>query len=383
MNLTVPEATTGRIASLDVLRTGLVAWIIGGHALLGYAAVGGWAYDEVNEVTLARPVETALGAFVGPTALFLMGTFFLVSGLFTAQSLDRKGRARFTIDRTLRLGVPFAVSVLALWPLCMWVAYWAAGEQVTYGWLLTGRDRVLDSGALWFAEVLLIFSLAYALVSLLAPHRPRHAAEGTLSLRVLLLFVVAITVTTYLLRICVPARSTQPLDLHLWQWPQLAAMFALGILGARLGLARLVPTGVWRTSGVIVLVTLVTIPPIAVGLGVRSLDGDLAAFLGGGTPQSLLMATVEAILVVFGSVWLLGFAQRAFSGESRFMRAVARGSFLAFALQGPVLILLAVAFRPLEVPAEVKAVAVGALGIVLCFALGWFVCTRTRVGRVM
>ena len=49
----------GRVATgmphLDNLRTILVAWVIGGHALLGYSAVGGWAYDEFHEVTFAPP----------------------------------------------------------------------------------------------------------------------------------------------------------------------------------------------------------------------------------------------------------------------------------------------------------------------------------------
>jgi hypothetical protein len=43
-----------RLPHLDNLKTLLVAWVIGGHALLGYSATGGWAYDEVREVTL-RP----------------------------------------------------------------------------------------------------------------------------------------------------------------------------------------------------------------------------------------------------------------------------------------------------------------------------------------
>jgi hypothetical protein len=30
-----------RLPHLDQLRTGLVAWVIGGHALLGYSSVGG------------------------------------------------------------------------------------------------------------------------------------------------------------------------------------------------------------------------------------------------------------------------------------------------------------------------------------------------------
>src|SRR5215467_13007348 len=40
---------------------------------------------------------------------FFMALMFLLSGLFVWPSLERKGSARFLRDRTLRLGVPFAV----------------------------------------------------------------------------------------------------------------------------------------------------------------------------------------------------------------------------------------------------------------------------------
>ena len=38
---------------MDNFKSLLVAWIIGCHALLGYTAIGGWPYDEVNEVTMS------------------------------------------------------------------------------------------------------------------------------------------------------------------------------------------------------------------------------------------------------------------------------------------------------------------------------------------
>ncbi len=39
------------------------------------------------------------------------------SGLFTQDSLERKGPSRSVTDRPLRLGVPFAIYTLIVWPL--------------------------------------------------------------------------------------------------------------------------------------------------------------------------------------------------------------------------------------------------------------------------
>lgn len=381
---TLPEVAPERVTSLDSLRTLLVAWIIGGHGLLGYSAIGGWAYDEINEVTFTPQVELVLAAVIGPSALFLMGTFFLVSGLFTPRSLEHKGAGTFARARLVRLGVPFVASLLVIWPLTLWVAYRVTGQDVEYLWLLTGRRRLLDSGSLWFAEVLLIFSLVYVLIVVVRGARSRRSpAEGRLTGGRLVLLALGIALVTFLVRLAVPARAGQPGDLHLWQWPQLAALFGLGIVAAGWGVASRVPDRLHRTCALVTAGTVLSLPFLAFAVGVDNLAQDVAPFLGGWRWQSLLMSSVEAMLVVFGSVWLLGYAQRTFAGTGRRVRAAARASFAAFVLQGPVLIALALALRPLPAPAEVKAPLVAAFGIAVCFALGHLLVTRTRLGKLL
>jgi hypothetical protein len=150
------QAHAGRLHHLDNLRTVLVAWVIGGHALLGYSAVGGWAYDEVNETTFAPATELVLLAVLGPSGLFVIGVFFFVAGLLTERAVDRHGPRRYTRERVVRLGLPWLVSAVLVWPASVWLAYAAAGRDVTFWWVLTHRDPLLDSGSLWFALVLLM-----------------------------------------------------------------------------------------------------------------------------------------------------------------------------------------------------------------------------------
>ena len=81
---------SARLVHVDNLKSLLVAWIIGCHALLGYTVIGGWPYDEVTEVTLSPPVELVSTLVLGPTALFVIGAFFFLSGLFAPlEILDR------------------------------------------------------------------------------------------------------------------------------------------------------------------------------------------------------------------------------------------------------------------------------------------------------
>ena len=52
-------------------------------------------------------------------------------------------------------------------------------------------------------------------------------------------------------------------------------------------------------------------------------------------------------------------------------------------LQGPVLVALALALRPANLPGDAKALLVAVLGIAGSFALAWPLVTRTRLGRVL
>jgi hypothetical protein len=180
-----------------------------------------------------------------------------------------------------------------------------------------------------------------------------------------------------------PARSQQLLDLHLWQWPQCVGMFCLGVAVSRQGWARAVPAGIARRCGIAVLV----IPPIAfllaLAAGVRNLARDGAPFLGGWRWQSVTLALVEASLVVAGSVWLLAWAQRHLTARPPILAAADRGAYAAYVLQGPVLLSLAIAARPLPLPALGKALLVGCLAVVASFWLAWVVVERTILGRIL
>ena len=359
----------GRLPHLDNLRAVLVAWVIGGHALLGYSAVGGWAYDEVNEVNFAPATEFALLAVLGPSGLFVMGVFFFVAGLFTERAVERRGRRRYARDRVARLGLPWLVSALLVWPASVWLAAVAAGREVSFWYVLGHRDPLLDSGSLWFALVLMLFSLAFALsrppVAGRPDRRPRPLRASHLATA-----VVLIAVSSFVVRLWFPARSGQILDLHLWQWPQCIGLFTLGVAAARSGWHRHVPDHVRRTCGAVTLATLGLLPVLALATGLRDLGREATPYLGGWHWAALGTATAEAVLVVAGSVWLVGLAEHRLGGGGRHAAGWARGAFVAFVIQGPVLMAVASAGRPLDAPAEIKAPLVAALAITLCFWLG-------------
>ncbi len=366
--------------------------IIAGHGALAYGDLeSAWPYQDVQEVQLAGVSNVALSAVVIPAALFAMGLFFLISGLVTPGSVSRKGPRTFARDRLIRLGVPLAVWTLVLWPGAIWAAHLAAGDTHSFWWQLTHVDPVLDTGPMWFVEVLLIYSLVYAAWRYWRRRRatgddPR-AVSGLAAPR------------------CPVGRSSRSPPRSRWppfscvpSFPPPAARSASPTCGSgrsswrcsawgssppsAAGSTRC-PTGFAADAALPRWAASWRSAIVAVTMAATGVDGDVL-FDSGLHWAPLSLAAIEGPLAVGASVWLLGLAQRRLNRRPGPLgRAMARSAYGAFVLQGVVLIGLMIALRPIGVPAEVKALAVAGLGVAGSFALAWVLVTRTRLGRII
>jgi hypothetical protein len=193
---------------------------------------------------------------------------------------------------------------------------------------------------------------------------------------------VGVALASFVLRLRFPARSTQILDLHLWQWPQCVGMFALGVAAGRHGSQLRVPPHLYPACGWAVAITLTAVPAVLIGAHITDLAADAGPFVGGWHWQALVLDGVEASLVVAGSVWLCGLAQRWLARTGPRRAGWARASYAAFALQVPVLLTLAITLRPVPWPAEAKAVLVAMVGVPASFWLGRLL-VRTRMRQAV
>jgi hypothetical protein len=316
--------------------------------------------------------------------MFVMGLFFLIAGTLTPESFDRKGPPRFVCDRLIRLGIPLAAFTFVLWPLMSYALYRAAGEPRGLWNVYADPDPPLDNGVLWFVEVLLIYSLGYAGWMAWRSRRIRAANGGTpgpLRSRHLVALGAGIAIGAFVVRLWFPFSTLQVANLHLWQWPQCLGLFGLGIVSVRRGWLRPVPERIRRHCGVVAVIAIVALGAVFATAGES--DRPFGAFAGGWGWQALVFAAIEGALAVSCSIWVLAFAQRRWVHAGRTARAMARGAYAAFMIQGLVLIPIALALRASDVPVELKAVLVAAGGIVGSFTLGWLLVTRTPVGRIV
>ncbi len=159
---------------LGYLRGFLVLLVIAHHAALAYAQIlpaAPASLDAPGLLWRAFPIfdthrSPALAMFAGINDIFFMSLLFLLSGLFVAQSIERKGRFGFLRDRIIRLGIPFAIAAALLGPL----GYFPTFAQMTGTmdvhefWRQWTALPIWPSGPVWFIWLLLAFDAVAFLV---------------------------------------------------------------------------------------------------------------------------------------------------------------------------------------------------------------------------
>lgn len=371
------SATPSRLAFADNLKVALVAGVIVAHSTMAWTGLGGWVFDELPA---REPVLSLLRMALVVGVLFGMPLFFMVAGTFTPASLQRKGLRRFAADRTVRLLVPMAFFILAFTPPIEYVdpgnagwsrGYWAFVPHIWWQW-------PPPPGPTWFLGVLLVFSLTYALQRTMWPRR----TSGPVPLRVWQLVAAAATVTaaSYLLRLAVPF-GEERWHIAVAQAPGWIVGFTLGVLAGERGWSQSLEPGLARRIRQVAWAAIVGCT-VLVGIGVAT-GINPEVFAGGGTWQSMAFATVEGVIVVSVSLWLVDLFRRRFNHQSMLARELSRAAYAAFLVHQIVLVGLVLASRQMPWPPELKCLAVSVLGVTFSFGLGVALVRLPGVARVL
>jgi fucose 4-O-acetylase-like acetyltransferase len=370
------RAERSREAWADNLKVVLVIGVIVAHVTIAWTGVGSWVFTEgpVREPLFSLLVLASSGS------LFGLALFFMIAGMFTPRSLERKGLRRFLIDRTLRLGVPLVFFVVFLAPFVEWAdpdrAGWQRGfgaytvEVVWWSWPVPPAW-----GPTWFLAVLLLFSVVYAVGRRLLP---REGATTPLRRRHLLAVAAAVAVVSWLVRIEIPV-GDEVGRLALGQAPAWVAGFALGVAGAELGWFDPIQPAIARWARRVGIAAFVA-SALVIGAAAM-LDADLEAFAGNGTWQSLILAAIEGALVATVPLWLVDLFRRRFDQQGRLAQEAGRAAFAAFVVHQIVLVGLVLASHAVVWPPEAEWLTVSLLGVGVSFGVGALVTRIPVVGR--
>lgn len=389
---TAARAHRARRGDIDNLKVVLVAGVILTHAVLTYADAGDWFYQEKDLGDLVT-VVVFLPGLVG--ALFAMGLFFLVAGWLSPPALEHKGPLRFSQDRLLRLGLPLAAFMVLVTPAVnALVAYQTEDLQRPVLPFLRHLVGHLDTGPLWFLAVLLLFSLGYAGLRAVHPRPVRSTSppedetegdgpSGELRARHLVVLGVVIAVASFVVRLQFPMDSKQVMNLHVFQWPQYLALFGFGVLCGERGWLDPVSDRLRRGCGWVAVAATAALPVVMALGGAFAEDGSPDAFSGGVHWESMATAAVEAALAVGASIWFVAWFRRRWAHQGPIAREAARAAYGAFIIQTPVLVLVALALRPLSMAPELKLLVLAPAAVVASFGISWLVgeAVARRPGR--
>jgi hypothetical protein len=376
-----------RLAFIDNLRTLLVVLVILFHLANTYGGEGSWHYHEGRADTITF---TLLTLFVAFNQAFFMGFYFLIAAYFVPRSLERRGSRQFLVDRFLRLGLPLAFQLLVIAPLlsyCLGISLWGFdGSLWTYVVQYWRGYRSLDTGPLWFVEALLIFSMLYALWwRLVRPRthqvRSAGAAPGNLAIAVCAL---GVGLVTFVVRVWLPVGwYFRVLNFQIAHFPQYVSLFIIGTVASRRGWLPVISGDasrgrVWGR----VLAFLVALAPILFVAG-GALEGGTEPFLGGLHWQALAYALWEQFLCAAVVISLLVYFRRRLDRQGRLASEMSASAYAVYVFHAPVLVLVALALRPVDLYPLAKFGLASLICLPACFAVAVLVRRLPGAKRIL
>jgi peptidoglycan/LPS O-acetylase OafA/YrhL len=364
----MPQPAVPRNFYIDRLRSVMTALVLFHHTAITYGGPGGWFWREVQ--TSSAPSSLLLTLFCATNQAYFMGFFFLLAGFFTPASLERKGYRQFLIDRFLRLGVPLLAFILILGPLTAAIVTAAQGEGFWPTIVFLWQHKRIINGPLWFAQALLIFSIAYCAwrASFGAPlAASQRSPKPVPAYRWWLLSALATAAASLAVRQFVPV-GENVFGLQLAYFPGYIFLFAVGIAAWRHDWLRQLQ---WSNARPWIIALAIAWPCLPIGIAAAQAMSKpgTSNFSGGFSWTTILYALWEPF-VAWGliSAWLLIFRNR-MNQPSSFWDWLNRRAYAVYILHPPVLVGIALLLHTWAAPPLVKFVAIGLMTCVVTWLI--------------
>lgn len=352
-----------RNSGLDALRSCITLLVIFHHCAITYGAIGGWYYHEITPVRSFSSVVLVL--FCTINQAFFMGLFFFLAGHYTVKSIDRKGPLRFLTDRSLRLGIPLIAYGVLLGPLTIALAQTGKGHPFP-GTLRdlwqTGR---FENGPMWFAQALLIFSVAAACAHW-AFSGQKHG-QGSQNIRHAMPSNATLFIAAFVTGIAAIAlRSKWPVGVNVWglqlgYFASYVVLYAAGCGTARAGWIERLPEPQVRIWWRIALIALPVLP-------IMYFAGVLFPALRG-RPLSIAYAFWEPFVAWGTILFLIDRFQRRFDNLAGLWPSLSRRAYTIYIIHPPVLVGVALMWKTIPASPLIKFAITGSVACIACYLI--------------
>jgi hypothetical protein len=345
----------------------MIIFVVVQHVAVTYSGLGDWYYVEQVELGIAQTI--IFGFYQSFTQSYFMGLMFLIAGYFVPVSYDKKGFGGFINDRIVRLGIPTAIYMIIIHPVLVYGIMGhreeGAGLLASYADYIINLNFIGESGPLWFAFALLIFSVIYALIRKCFTLKAPANSKGFPSLSAITALILLMSLCSFLVRIVQPI-GTNILNMQLCFFSQYVILFAIGIACKRNGWFEKLSYNVgkrWLISGLSFGFILFLTIMISGG----ALDGDLDSFYGGIQWQSAAYSVWEAFVSVSMSIGLIALFKEKFNKQNELARAMSDNAFCVYVFHAPIVVALSYLFAPVTFLPIVKFIIFVVIAIPVCF----------------
>ena len=370
-----------RMLFIDNIRWTMILLVLSIHATDTYSPFGNWYYTDRSQTTLTTAL--IFGSYQSVLQAFFMALLFFVAGFFAAPSYDRKGSARFVRDRCIRLGVPTVIYMLIVGPLTQYFLSrtWGTGGFAHQWFLHLCDGQVLsETGPMWFAAVLLVFSLLYACFRASTGFAVEF--EGALpSGNAIGGFIASMACATFIVRIFI-SEDVAVLNVHPGDLPQYILMFSAGIAAHRHRWLESLSTrsGMGLALGLLAPSCALFVILLAYGGAIR---GDTARYAGGFNIVSLGKSVWESLVCVGASLAIVVGYRRVFNRQGKLARLLSENAFAVYLFHPPAIIGLAILLHEVAFPPLLKAALLTVAAVFVTFSLAALVLRRIPLLRRM
>ncbi len=379
-----------RLFFIDHLRAALVILVVLHHLAVVYGeGLSFWYVDPPKNAESLGGF--ALVLFVLFNQAWFMGALFLLAGYFTPGSFERKGTGSFLKSRLIRLGIPLVIWILILNPfsnigLFLDPVRWIS-DPLTWQNYWRMYPEFIGLGVAWFLALLLIFSFGYAAWRWLTRNRQPSAKSeySPPSYLGIGIFILALALVTYLVRVIVPIGKTVLDFPTLAYLPQYLSFFIVGIIAYRRDWFRTLTGRIGTVGFVIAVVATLLLFPIPI-LGML---GGSMRFLGNGSWPSAVYALWDTAFAVGMTLASITFFRRYFNEKSRLGSFLSQQSYAVYVIHSPIIVVLAYVFylalasMGIDLGPILKFSIAAIIMVPICFVIAYLIRKIPGVSRVL
>ncbi|MDP4146055.1 MAG: acyltransferase family protein [Bacillota bacterium] len=359
-----------RLFYIDNIRLCMIIIVVLVHTSVTYSGIGSWYYVEDKSIDTVSKILFAM--FNTFSQAYFMGFLFLIAGYFIPAAFDKKGFGKFVKDRFIRLGIPVTIFIFIIHPfmvyLLMKVIINKPVPKITDYYInsIKSFGFLGNTGPLWFAFALLIFSIFYAAIRVFSKQtirisdykkQPSHLS--------IILLILLVSVLNFIVRIFQPF-GTEIMNMQLCFFSQYITLFIIGILAYRnnwlTNLSYKFGT-FWLKAGL----SLGFIIWLLLMLFGGPLAGKEYLILGGLYWQSAVYALWEQLVCAGMCLGLLVIFRDKFNHQGKFVKFLSQNAFGVYVFHAPILVGISLILRNLHLYPLVKFIIVGLITLAAAF----------------